>query len=122
MTSRLICAAAFALAFSACGPQSAPASDGGAGPKAVAWDGRFDAGDRVRIKSRAGTFKPDETGHATDVNANPGRTGTVVRPIGELALIRFDPQTWDEFPPTGATVDLKEFEATIHTSFLQPAP
>lgn len=110
-------AAMMVLALPACAPQ---APEAGA-PEKIAWDGRFDPGDKVRIKSRSGTFKPDETGHAAEVNGNPGRTGVVVTALGEIVRVRWDAQTWDEFPPTGKTVDLAAFEATIHNSYLQPA-
>ena len=76
-------------------------------------------GARVRVKSRSGTFKPGDTGHTTEVNVTAGKTGTVVQELGESIRVRFDAQTWDEFPPTGATVGLPEFEATLHISYLQ---
>ncbi len=76
-------------------------------------------GARVRVKSRSGTFKPADTGHTTEVNVTAGKTGMVVQELGESIRVRFDAQTWDEFPPTGATVDLPEFEATLHISYLQ---
>jgi hypothetical protein len=78
-------------------------------------------GARVRVKSRSGTFKPAETGHITDVNVTAGKTGVVVQEIGEIVRIRFDAQAWEEFPPNGVTVDLEEFEATIHVSYLERA-
>jgi hypothetical protein len=120
MNLRLICPAVLALILSACAPPTAPASGAGAA-KALAWDGSFDAGDKVRVKSRSGTFKPEETGHAAEVNVTPGKTGAVVTALGEIVRVRWDAQTWDEFPPTDKTVDLAAFEATIHHSFLQVA-
>lgn len=78
-------------------------------------------GASVRVKSRSGTFKPEETGHAAEVNVTAGKTGVIVQTFGEIARVRFDAQTWDEYPPTGATVHLSAFEATIHRSYLEAA-
>lgn len=79
----------------------------------------FADGARVQVRSRSGTFKPADTGHTTEVNVTAGKTGTVIQEHGESIRVRFDAQTWDEFPPTGATVDLPQFEATLHVSYLQ---
>ena len=81
----------------------------------------FAPGARVMIKSRSGTFKPVDTGHATEVNGAAGKTGSVVTKLGESVRVRFDAQAWDEFPPNGVTVQLQPFEATIHASYLGPA-
>jgi hypothetical protein len=116
---RLALPVVLAIAVSACAPQVVRAPEAAAPAQAKAWDGVFRTGDRVRIKSRSGTFKPEDTGHAVEVNGNAGRTGAIVTVLGESARVRWDAQTWDEFPPTGATAALKVFEATIHISFLQ---
>lgn len=112
----LVCAGMMIVLASACAPQpevvlrqNAPAMIGDV----------FAPGARVRVKSRSGTFKPSETGHLAEVNVTAGKTGVVVQGIGEIARVRFDAQMWEEFPPTGAMVQLKEFEATIHVSYLQ---
>ena len=108
-------AAILIVTASACtpAPAVAPAQEEAATSNIIA------PGARVRVKSRSGTFKPAETGHTTEVNVTAGKTGTVVQELGEITRVRFDAQTWDEFPPTGATVDLPEFEATLHMSYLQ---
>lgn len=112
---RVACATILIVMASACTPAPAAAP----APEAAAFSPVIAPGARVQVKSRSGTFKPEETGHTTEVNVTAGKTGTVVRELGESIRVRFDAQTWDEFPPTGATVDLKEFEASLHMSYLQ---
>ncbi len=116
-------AAILIVMASACTPAPAPTPGlETPGPDADAAPGGIIApGARVRVKSRSGTFKPAGTGHTAEVNVTSGKTGTVVQKLGESIRVRFDAQTWDEFPPTGATVELKEFEATLHVSYLEPA-
>jgi hypothetical protein len=100
----------------------------------VVWQGReFRRGDRVRVTSWAGTIKPDESGHPAELNADAGRTGTVVRgakrqatsyfkpdpdePI-QILLVKWDGQTWTE--NGGAKrVRLGAFESTIHADYLK---
>lgn len=81
------------------------------------------AGDHVRIRKRAGTFKPGETGHSVEVVAEAGRTGVAlggVRREGfgdetiRVVLVRFDPQVWREWPNPMDEAALSAFEATIH--------
>jgi len=61
---------------------------------AIVWEGStFRPGDPVRIAKWAGTFKPSDMGAAVEVQAGPGRVGTVVG--GErresTETLRFDP-------------------------------
>ena len=90
-------------------------------------------GDRVRITGRAGTFKPEETG-AGEVVAGPGQTGVVLRwekrqsdaftridpnePL-QIVRVRWAPQSWRAWSIGDRSVELKEFEATIHVSYLE---
>ena len=106
----------------------------GAGRVEVVWQGRkFRRGDRVRVTSWAGTIKPDESGHTAELNADAGRTGTVIRgekrqatsyfkpdpnePI-QILLIRWDRQTWTE-NGSAKRVTLDAFESTIHADYLK---
>ncbi|MEZ4266517.1 MAG: hypothetical protein R3F39_09070 [Myxococcota bacterium] len=101
----------------------------------VEWKGfTFRAGQKVRIENRAGTFKPVDTGAATDVVAAPGHLGVVLggetrkpsahftppanEPI-QLLRVRWFKQTWKT--ETGASVPLGEFESTIHVEYLRTA-
>ena len=105
-----------------------------AGQVEVVWQGRkFRRGDRVRVTSWAGTIKPDESGHGAELNADAGRTGTVVRgekrqatsyfrpdpdePI-QILLVRWDRQTWTE-NGSRRRVTLAPFESTIHADYLR---
>ena len=100
----------------------------------VVWQGReFRRGDRVRVTSWAGTIKPDESGHPAELNADAGRTGTVIRgakrqatsyfkpdpdePI-QILLVKWDRQTWTE-NGTAKRVTLGVFESTIHADYLK---
>jgi hypothetical protein len=92
-------------------------------------------GDRVRIVSRAGTFKPHETGTADEVVAGPGQTGVVLRwekrqsdeftridpnePL-QIVRVRWAAQRWNAWGIGNRPVELPEFEATIHVSYLEP--
>lgn len=106
----------------------------GAGQVEVVWEGRkFRRGDRVRVTSWAGTIKPDESGHPAELNADAGRTGTVIRgekrqatsyfkpdpdePI-QILLVKWDRQTWTE-NGGGKRVTLGPFESTIHADYLR---
>lgn len=88
----------------------------------------FHAGDRVRIVKWAGTFKPEDTGAPGEVSAGPGQTGIVVRmekrestgPV-QIARVRWLPQRWKK-PGREQWVELPEFEATIHMSYLERVP
>lgn len=105
-----------------------------AGKVEVVWQGRkFRRGDRVRVTSWAGTIKPDESGHPAELNADAGRTGTVIRgakrqatsyfrpdpdePI-QILLVKWDRQTWTE-NGTAKRVALGAFESTIHADYLK---
>jgi hypothetical protein len=105
-------------------------------PPVVTWEGRtFRRGDRVRIVSRAGTFKPAETKIADEIEAGPGQRGTVMagerrtstefvtfdpgEPI-QIVRVRWDAQSWSV--SGGRIVDLEAFEATIHVSYLEILP
>jgi hypothetical protein len=88
-------------------------------------------GDRVRIASRAGTFKPRETHHEKEIIADSGRTGTMLggvrrdksaqrhpdEPI-QVALVKWDGQTWTEHASNNK-VTLPTFTATIHADYLE---
>ncbi|HYC90606.1 MAG TPA: hypothetical protein VEO54_15425 [Thermoanaerobaculia bacterium] len=94
----------------------------------------FAPGDRVRIVKRAGTFKPSETG-ADEVVAGPGQTGVVLRwekrqrdvelgidPAHEplqIVRVRWAAQRWKVWGLGDRSVELPEFETTIHVSYLQ---
>lgn len=114
--------------------EAAPKDKQGAGRVEVVWQGRkFRRGDRVRVTSWAGTIKPDESGHAAELNADVGRTGTVIRgekrqatsyfkpdpdePL-QILLVKWDKQTWTE-NATGKRVALGPFESTIHADYLR---
>lgn len=102
---------------------------------AVVWEGQtFRPGDQVRIKKWAGTFKPSDTGAAAEVNAGAGQVGTVVRGVKresteylrfdpneplQVVRVRWRPQKWNVVGP-GGSLQLPEFEATIHVSHLEP--
>ena len=109
-------------------PADEPAP-GGETAAMVEYEGKtFRADDRIRIRLRAGTFKPHETGHRAEVDAAAGRTGRVccfVRrgdgPAFILARIRWDRQAWDLCRGSGS-VTLEEFEATIHVDYLEVTP
>ncbi len=109
-------------------------SGGGIGRVEVVWKRRkFRRGDRVRVTSWAGTIKPDESGHAAELNADAGRTGAILRgekrqattyfkpdpnePI-QILRIRWDKQTWTE-NGSGKSVTLDAFESTIHADYLK---
>ena len=111
-------ASVVALLVAACAPQQPFVPAQGAPAKVV---DVFAPGARVKITSRSGTFKPVDTGHGAEVNGAAGKTGSVVSKLGESVRIRFDAQAWDEFPPSGITVELEPFEATVHVSYLGPA-
>ena len=86
------------------------------------------AGDPVRIHKRAGTFKPSDTGHDMEVEAETGRTGVALggvrregfgpEPIQQV-LVQFDPQVWREWPGLSNEASLGPFEATIHIEHLE---
>lgn len=81
---------------------------------------------RVEAFKFAGTAKPAETGHSTEVVIDAGRSATVLGPApspvtGEpqLARVRWDSQDW---PDTGGeTVTLPAFESTIHADHIRLA-
>ena len=105
-----------------------PAVDG----STVVWEGRtFRRGDRVRIAKWAGTFKPEETGAAVEVQAAEGHVGVVIsgekrkstdtinpnEPI-QIVRVRWLPQKW-KASEGDRSLDLPQFEATIHVSYLE---
>ena len=96
---------------------------------AVAWDDRvISHGDRVQIRSRAGTFKPRDTHFTSQIEASAGRVGTVLwgerrletagdfEPIQVLRVL-WDAQRWPVWQLNHA-VSLPPFEATIHADYL----
>jgi hypothetical protein len=118
---------------------AAPAPAPAPAPRRVeaAWQGKeFHAGDRVRIASRAGTFKPKDTHHPKEIGAGPGQVGTVVRgekrqatsyfkpdpnePI-QIVRVTFDAQNWED-QTTGRNVRLGVFDATLHVEYLEVIP
>jgi hypothetical protein len=102
----------------------------------VEWKGfTFMAGQKVRIETRAGTFKPVDTGAAVEVEAKPGHVGVVLggeaRKAGggfapppndpiQILRVRWLPQVWSA--QSGESVTLGEFEATIHADYLRTTP
>lgn len=127
LRSVILCAAALALTSCAAAPAS-PQADAAA-PILVSWEGAdFREGDSVRIHSRAGTFKPADTGYPTEVVAGPGQTGVAVsahrrtpplradEPL-QVLRVRFAPQAWVSV--SGERVALGAFEATIHADYLE---
>lgn len=99
-------------------------------PIEATWEGRtFRKGDAVRITSWAGTFKPQETGSQEEVDADYGHTGillagersaTATEPV-KIVRIRWAPQKW-KINGRDRSVDLPQFEATIHVSYLEVVP
>jgi hypothetical protein len=103
-------------------------------PPEVVWGGvAFHKGDRVRIRSRAGTFKPAETHQAGEIEAGKGQTGTIVRgetrvedahftpqPDEPTQLLRvaFEEQMWPD-ANDGHLVRVPAFEGTIHADYLE---
>ncbi len=102
----------------------------------VTWKGtEFRYGDRIKLKSRAGTFKPKDTGHSVEINAGPGQTGTILggverqgtlgynasEPI-QVVIVRWDKQVWEEWSAKEPqkTVSLNEFKASVHCDYLKP--
>lgn len=102
-------------------------------PSAVVWEGEvFRPGHQVRIRKWAGTFKPAETG-AAEVHAAQGQVGVVVggetrkstkhlridpsEPI-QIVRVRWLPQRWKE-SERDQSLELPEFQATIHVSYLE---
>jgi hypothetical protein len=102
----------------------------------VEWKGfTFRAGQKVRIETRAGTFKPADTGATVEVAAAPGHVGVVMggetrkpsagftppanEPI-QVLRVRWYKQTWKT--DAGASLPLGEFESTIHADYLRTAP
>jgi hypothetical protein len=133
---RSILAALAVLSAAACasGPDLTPKSGVPVDAKTVTYkDHTFKAGDHVRIKSTAGTFKPKDTGNVIDIRAEAGRTGIVLGgmkradPINptepvQILLIRFDAQMWRDTSSSGAEVMVQPFEATIHADYVEAAP
>jgi hypothetical protein len=88
-------------------------------------------GDHVRVRSWAGTAKPAETGHG-EVAVDAGRTGVFLggRPRdpapdlapADLAVIRWDAQTWHAYTPPDTTVELGSFVTVIHPTYLELVP
>jgi len=106
-------------------PPDVPATDGETADSVVYQGATFRAGDRIRVRLRAGTFKPRETGYPREVVVGAGRTGEVVcfvrrgnGPAFILARVRWDRQAWPVYR-SGGTVALEPFEATIHVDYLE---
>ena len=127
---KFVFAALALLAASACatGPDLTPKSGVPVAATTITYEGRvFTAGDHVRTRSRAGTFKPKDTGNAIDVNADAGKTGILLGGIKrndadaniQVALVRFDPQTWNDTSSNQSEVQLETFEASIHVSYIE---
>lgn len=130
---KFVIAAIALLAASACasapaGPDLTPTSGIALAATSVEYQGiNFAAGDHVRIRSRSGTFKPEETGYVIQVNATPGKTGIILGGVSrgdqdekiQVALVRFDPQTWNDTSSNQSEVQLETFEARIHVSYLE---
>lgn len=120
--------AASACASTPAGPDLTPTSGIALAATSIEYQGiTYTAGDHVRIKSRSGTFKPDETGYVIQVNATPGKTGIILGGVSrgdmdekiQVALVRFDPQTWNDTSSNQSEVQLETFEAKIHVSYLE---
>ena len=86
-------------------------------------------GDRVRIRARAGTFKPRDTHFSNQIEAVTGQSGVVLwgerrtetrrgdnEPIQVLRVL-WDAQRWNIWQ-SSATIPLPAFEATIHADYL----
>jgi len=130
---KLAFAALALLAASACasGPDLTPTSGIPLAATSLVYQGvTFAAGDHVRIKSRSGTFKPEETGYVIQINADPGKTGIVLGGVSrgdpnetiQVTLVRFDPQVWNDTSSNRSEVQLETFEARIHVSYLEKIP
>jgi len=107
--------------------------DGSSAPAEALWEGRaFRKGDLVRIAEWGGTFKPQETGSPDEVDADYGHTGRLLsgerrsksdsatsstEPV-QIVRIRWVPQKW-KINGQDRWVELGEFEATIHVSYLE---
>lgn len=118
------------LAMSACatGPDLTPTSGIPIAATSIVYQGvTLKAGDHVRIKSRSGTFKPEDTGYVIQINADPGKTGILLGGVSrgdpnetvQVALVRFDPQTWNDTSSNRSEVQIGAFEAKIHVSYLE---
>ena len=103
----------------------------------VTWRGKtIRKGDTVRIFKWAGTFKPAETGYPHEIDAAPYRTGIVLggetrqpslhldvdpaEPI-QIVRVRWHRQSW-KVNGRDQTVELGEFETTIHVDHLEVRP
>lgn len=133
---RSILAALAILGAGACasGPDLTPKSGVPVDATTVTYKGQtFKAGDHIRIKSTAGTYKPKDTGYVIEIRAEPGRTGIVLggmkradpiypnEPI-QILLIRYDAQKWRDTSSSGAEVMIEPFESTIHADYVEAAP
>jgi len=97
------------------------------------WEGRtFRKCDVVRIAEWAGTFKPQETGSRDEVDADYGHSGILLsgerraksdsaasstEPV-QIVRVRWTPQKW-KINGQDRWVELAEFDATIHVSYLE---
>lgn len=79
------------------------------------------SGDRVRIASWAGTFKPEETGLKVEIDADCCHTGTLLRADSQIVRVRWDAQSWKE-NGVERQIPLGTFDATIHVSYLEVVP
>lgn len=100
--------------------------------KSVTWKGKtFTTGDRVRLISKSGTFKPADTGHGREIKVDSGYQGTVLwgekrnatsyftpdpDEAFQIVRVRWDAATWTD--DSGKKIDLKPFGATMHVEYL----
>lgn len=79
----------------------------------------FKHGGRVRIDSQAGTIKPTDSGHSSEVLTSPSHVGTLLSNESFVARVRWDAQSWAELKGR-RSVKLGVFESSIHADYLQP--
>ena len=91
-------------------------------PKSIYYqDKSFSAGMKIVVKSRAGTFKQEHTGYPDQIEADKGRTGTVLCGFSDgVAWVRWDRQSWNRYL-SSSTVELGPFDDTIHIDYLEAA-
>ncbi len=71
-------------------------------------------GDRVTLTAWAGYFRPRETGHVVNVNADKGLSGSIIAagPGLKDVWVRWDPQVYREVE-SGREVALESFVASV---------
>ena len=92
----------------------------------IVWNGvPFHVNDRVRLRALAGSAKPEDTGHSSEVRAGPGQTGTVLGVADKarsILRVSWDAQEWEEWdsPKRSPTkVMLGSFQSTPHVDWLE---